>query len=201
MLVAGEPIDKNTILSIPCDVLVPAAIEGVINADTAGQVDAKYVVEAANGPTTPEGDKILRERDIIVLPDIYTNGGTLSPLSCLRLREVYLAGLPGLSLLALQGRHIGCAWQTLFVIVRHNMIVFWPMVVACKSKVLCTLCMDMEMHCLQMCSASCQPTRACLRAKALHQKVLVHTMFKTVHIAHAVRSMFTGKVDLVVQAV
>lgn len=71
----GEPIDKNTILSIPCDVLVPAAIEGVINADTAGQVDAKYVVEAANGPTTPEGDKILRERDIIVLPDIYTNGG------------------------------------------------------------------------------------------------------------------------------
>ncbi|BDA50123.1 Glutamate dehydrogenase [Coccomyxa sp. Obi] len=73
----GEPIDKNTILSIPCDVLVPAAIEGVINADTAGQVDAKYVVEAANGPTTPEGDKILRERDIIVLPDIYTNGGTL----------------------------------------------------------------------------------------------------------------------------
>ncbi len=90
VLVAGEPIDKNTILSIPCDVLVPAAIEGVINADTAGQVDAKYVVEAANGPTTPEGDKILRERDIIVLPDIYTNGGTLSPLSCLRQRQVFL---------------------------------------------------------------------------------------------------------------
>lgn len=75
VLRAGVPIDKNTILTIPCDVLVPAAIEGVINADTAGLVNAKYVVEAANGPTTPEGDKILRERDIIVLPDIYTNGG------------------------------------------------------------------------------------------------------------------------------
>jgi len=78
VLCAGEPIDKNTILTIPCDVLVPAAIEGVINADTAGLVDAKYVVEAANGPTTPEGDNILRERDIIVLPDIYTNGGVAS---------------------------------------------------------------------------------------------------------------------------
>lgn len=75
---AGEAIDKGTILSIPCDVLVPAAIEGVINAETAGQVEAKYVVEAANGPTTPEGDKILRERGIIVLPDIYTNGGKSS---------------------------------------------------------------------------------------------------------------------------
>jgi glutamate dehydrogenase (NAD(P)+) len=39
------------------------------------QVDTKYVIEAANGPTTPEGDKVLRERGITVLPDIYTNGG------------------------------------------------------------------------------------------------------------------------------
>ena len=72
---AGEAIDPATILSIPCDVLVPAAIGNVINSDTAESIDAKYVVEAANGPTTPEGDAILRKRGITVLPDIYTNGG------------------------------------------------------------------------------------------------------------------------------
>ena len=55
--------------------LVPAAIGNVINSDTAESIDAKYVVEAANGPTTPEGDAILRKRGITVLPDIYTNGG------------------------------------------------------------------------------------------------------------------------------
>ncbi|CAK0786719.1 hypothetical protein CVIRNUC_009933 [Coccomyxa viridis] len=71
----GEAIDPGTILSIPCDVLVPAAIGNVINSDTAESIDAKYVVEAANGPTTPEGDAILRKRGITVLPDIYTNGG------------------------------------------------------------------------------------------------------------------------------
>lgn len=60
---------------MPCDVLVPAAIGGVITKDTAPGVQARYVVEAANGPTDPEGDAILRERGIVVLPDIYTNGG------------------------------------------------------------------------------------------------------------------------------
>lgn len=71
----GTSIDKSTILTIPCDVLIPAAIGGVINLETASKVDAKIVIEAANGPTTPEGDKILRDRGITVLPDIYTNGG------------------------------------------------------------------------------------------------------------------------------
>ena len=78
---AGEAIDPGAILSIPCDVLVPAAIGNVINSDTAESVDARYVVEAANGPTTPEGDAILRKRGITVLPDIYTNGGKCSQLS------------------------------------------------------------------------------------------------------------------------
>ncbi len=74
-LLAGEAIDPKTILSTPCDVLVPAAIGNVIDAATAELIDAKYVVEAANGPTTPEGDAVLRKRGITVLPDIYTNGG------------------------------------------------------------------------------------------------------------------------------
>ena len=72
---AGQSIDKDSILSVPCDVLVPAAIGGVITAETALSIQAKFVVEAANGPTDPGGDAVLRERGIVVLPDIYTNGG------------------------------------------------------------------------------------------------------------------------------
>lgn len=71
----GTAFPKADILTVPCDVLVPAAIGGVLTAETAPKVDAKFVVEAANGPTTPDGDAVLRDRGIVVLPDIYTNGG------------------------------------------------------------------------------------------------------------------------------
>mmetsp|Transcript_11863 Transcript_11863/g.25473 ORF Transcript_11863/g.25473 Transcript_11863/m.25473 type:complete len:449 (-) Transcript_11863:687-2033(-) len=67
--------DKAEILNTPCDVLIPAAIGGVITEANAAKLQCKMVVEAANGPTTPDGDKILRDRGITVLPDIYTNGG------------------------------------------------------------------------------------------------------------------------------
>jgi glutamate dehydrogenase (NAD(P)+) len=72
---AGEKIDKKDILSLECDVLVPAAIGGVITGENADSLQCKFLVEAANGPTTPEGDQALRKRGIVVLPDIYTNGG------------------------------------------------------------------------------------------------------------------------------
>ena len=62
-------------LTLPCDVLVPAAIGGIITEHNADALQCKFLVEAANGPTTPEGDKILRDRGVVVLPDIYTNGG------------------------------------------------------------------------------------------------------------------------------
>ncbi|GAB4814483.1 hypothetical protein N2152v2_001529 [Parachlorella kessleri] len=71
----GESIPKEDILKVPCDVLIPAAIGGVIDEDNAGDLQCKAVVEAANGPTTPAGDEVLRQRGIIALPDIYTNGG------------------------------------------------------------------------------------------------------------------------------
>eukprot|EP00891_Asterochloris_glomerata_P007737 jgi/Astpho2/7737/Aster-07579 len=71
----GETFPKEEILFVPCDVLVPAAIGNVITSETAPKVEAKFVVEAANGPTTPQGDLILRDRNITVLPDIYTNAG------------------------------------------------------------------------------------------------------------------------------
>ena len=61
----GAAIDKSEILKVDCDVLVPAAIGGVIDEKSAGDVRAKYVVEAANGPTTPEGktEKKRKERE------------------------------------------------------------------------------------------------------------------------------------------
>lgn len=65
---AGEQIDKASVLSMPCDVLVPAAIGGVINEGNAASLQCKVVAEAANGPTTPQGDQILRDRGIDVLP-------------------------------------------------------------------------------------------------------------------------------------
>lgn len=71
----GSSISKDEVLFVPCDVLVPAAIGNVITAENADQLQCKFVVEAANGPTTPEGDQKLRTRGIVVLPDIYTNGG------------------------------------------------------------------------------------------------------------------------------
>ena len=55
--------------------MVPAAIGGVITGENADSLRCRYLVEAANGPTTPEGDQALRKRGIVVLPDIYTNGG------------------------------------------------------------------------------------------------------------------------------
>ncbi|GLC58673.1 hypothetical protein PLESTB_001386800 [Pleodorina starrii] len=71
----GGSLAKEDILTFPCDVLIPAAIGGVIGPDMAAKINCKVVVEAANGPTTPEGDVVLRDRGITVLPDIYTNGG------------------------------------------------------------------------------------------------------------------------------
>eukprot|EP01026_Neomeris_dumetosa_P017043 TRINITY_DN16502_c0_g1_i2.p2 TRINITY_DN16502_c0_g1~~TRINITY_DN16502_c0_g1_i2.p2 ORF type:complete len:271 (-),score=41.67 TRINITY_DN16502_c0_g1_i2:381-1193(-) len=68
-------IPPEQVLSIPCDVLVPAAIGGVITEENANELECQILVEAANGPTTPEADLILRQRGITVLPDIFTNAG------------------------------------------------------------------------------------------------------------------------------
>ncbi len=65
----------NVLLEEDCDILIPAALEGVIHRDNAHKIQAKLVVEAANGPCTFEGDRILQERGITVLPDVYVNAG------------------------------------------------------------------------------------------------------------------------------
>ncbi len=70
-------IDPEEMLTLKCDVLVPAALESVITAHNAGKLQCRILAEAANGPTTPDADKILAERwqDIFVIPDILCNAG------------------------------------------------------------------------------------------------------------------------------
>jgi len=60
---------------MPVDILIPAALEGQLTGANAQQVQAKLIIEAANGPTTPEADAIFRERGIPVVPDILANAG------------------------------------------------------------------------------------------------------------------------------
>ena len=66
---------REDALELDCDILIPAALERQITAENAGRVKAKIVVEAANGPTTPEADKILDQRNVMVIPDAYINSG------------------------------------------------------------------------------------------------------------------------------
>ncbi|MCL2453689.1 MAG: Glu/Leu/Phe/Val dehydrogenase [Micrococcales bacterium] len=68
-------ITNADVLAADVDLLVPAAIEGVLDAQSAAQVKARWVVEGANGPTTTEGDRVLAERGIQVVPDILANAG------------------------------------------------------------------------------------------------------------------------------
>ena len=62
-------------LEVDCDVLIPAALEGVFTADNAPRVMARIILEGANGPTTPAADPIFRDKGILVIPDIYANAG------------------------------------------------------------------------------------------------------------------------------
>ena len=72
---AGSKIPHQQMFSMPCDVFIPAATSNCIDASIAKQLSCKFVVEAANSPTTPAGDAALQDRGIIVCPDIYASGG------------------------------------------------------------------------------------------------------------------------------
>lgn len=72
----AEPITNEELLLLPCDILVPAALERVITEANAGKIKCRILAEAANGPTTPEADLILNQRpEIFVIPDIICNAG------------------------------------------------------------------------------------------------------------------------------
>ncbi|MFB6247042.1 MAG: Glu/Leu/Phe/Val dehydrogenase [Salinibacter sp.] len=62
-------------LELPCDILIPAALEGVITPDNAPDIQASIVAEAANGPVTSRADDLLRKRDVLMIPDVYLNAG------------------------------------------------------------------------------------------------------------------------------
>jgi glutamate dehydrogenase (NAD(P)+) len=71
----AEPITNAELLELPCDVLIPAALEGQLTGENAPRVKAKLIVEGANGPTTPEADDVFDDRGILVVPDILANAG------------------------------------------------------------------------------------------------------------------------------
>jgi len=72
----AEPIENSfELLEYECDILIPAALENQITAENAPKIKAKIVAEAANGPVTNEAEKILIDRNIMILPDIYLNAG------------------------------------------------------------------------------------------------------------------------------
>ena len=72
---ATNVTNSAEVLEMECDILIPAALENVINADNADRIKAKIIGEAANGPLTPEADVILNAKGVIIVPDMYLNAG------------------------------------------------------------------------------------------------------------------------------
>ncbi len=97
-LVAGYPkaeaISNEELLALPCDVLVPAALENQITGANVHNIKAKVIAEGANGPTTPEADDVLYDRGVFVIPDILANAGgvTVSYLEWVQDRQAFFWG-------------------------------------------------------------------------------------------------------------
>ncbi len=74
---AGAEYIENgaSVLEMDCDILIPAAMEGVINLENANNIKANLIIEAANGPVTSGADEILREKGVVIIPDMYANAG------------------------------------------------------------------------------------------------------------------------------
>ena len=71
----AEPVTNQELLELPCDVLVPAAVERVITQENAPRIKARVVLEAANHPSTPAADDVFNDRGILVIPDVLANAG------------------------------------------------------------------------------------------------------------------------------
>ena len=71
----SDAVTNDDLLELPCEILVPSALEGQITKDNASRIQARMIVEGANGPVTPEADEILRERKVFIVPDILANAG------------------------------------------------------------------------------------------------------------------------------
>lgn len=86
-----ERFTQNDLLTLDVDILVPAALEGVITDENADDIKSKYIIELANGPTSPDADKILDKKDCKVVPDILANAGgvTVSYFEWVQNRQGY----------------------------------------------------------------------------------------------------------------
>ncbi len=71
----AEAIDPDDLVTVPCDVLIPAALGGMIHEGNADRIDCKMLIEGANSPTTPAADQVLRDKGVYVLPDVMANAG------------------------------------------------------------------------------------------------------------------------------
>jgi len=71
----ADAVTNEEVIELPCEILVPSALEGEITRQNAARVKARLIVEGANGPTTPEADEILREHKVLIVPDILANAG------------------------------------------------------------------------------------------------------------------------------
>jgi glutamate dehydrogenase (NAD(P)+) len=71
----GEPIAADDLLAVDCEVLIPAALDGMIHRDNAGEIKARLIVEGANSPTTPAADDILDGNGVTIIPDVLANAG------------------------------------------------------------------------------------------------------------------------------
>jgi len=71
----AKPIPAEQLVALDCEVLIPAALGGTIHAANADSVRARMVIEGANNPTTPTADEILRQRGVLVVPDVLANAG------------------------------------------------------------------------------------------------------------------------------
>lgn len=71
----GDDITNEALLELPVDVLVPAALENVINKDNMEKIQAKYIIEMANGPVSPEAEAYLTKKGVVIVPDVLANAG------------------------------------------------------------------------------------------------------------------------------
>ena len=72
---AAEPFDPDDLVTVPCDVLIPAALGGMIHEGNADRIDCKMLIEGANSPTTPAADDVLNDKGVYVIPDVMANAG------------------------------------------------------------------------------------------------------------------------------
>jgi glutamate dehydrogenase (NAD(P)+) len=71
----AEVIDADDLVAVPCDVFIPAALGGMLHEGNADRLDCRVIVEGANSPTTPAADRILRDKDVYIIPDVMANAG------------------------------------------------------------------------------------------------------------------------------